>query len=115
MEEGKIIAISKIAHRKHRRYCNSINHPTQPSWEDLSDNHKKTIESTVEKIVNGEIKSIEDSHANFVEFKKSTGWVFGDEYSEKDKTNPRLCDFNDLSTEDMTKESIFFECVNGVM
>tara|TARA_R110002124_G_scaffold285661_1_gene464491 strand:- start:111 stop:449 length:339 start_codon:yes stop_codon:yes gene_type:complete len=103
--------IAKEVHKNHREYCASINHKTQPVWSKLEESHKQTIASTVNKILSSEIKSKEDSHINFVNFKKSLGWKFGDAYSIELKTNPRLCNFEDLSKENRMKEEIFFNTV----
>lgn len=106
-----ITEISKEVHKNHREYCASINHSTQPIWSKLEESHKITIADTVNKVLIGEILSVEDSHVNFVNFKKSVGWNYGDVYSIEKRTNPRLCKFKDLSIEDKMKESIFFNTV----
>ena len=105
--------IAKTAHAVHLAYCNEMNLKTQPKWDELSLEHQSTILDSVEKILSGEIKSKQDSHNNFLEFKKSNGWVFGKEYSLENKTNPRLVDYKNLSIDNKVKETLFFECVKS--
>ena len=88
---------------------------TQPEWDELSDEHSEAILDSVNKIMDGEINSREESHDNFVVYKKANGWVYGEEYNLSFQTNPRLCEFKDLSLEDRVKESMFFECVNSFL
>ena len=105
--------IAKTAHSVHLAYCNEMGLKTQPKWNDLELEHQNTILDSVERILSGEIKTKEDSHNNFVKFKKSNGWLFGEIYSLINKTNPRLVDYKNLSLENKVKESLFFECVKS--
>lgn len=112
----KIEQIAKTVHSIHLAYCEIMNLKTQPKWSDLKEEHKQTVLNGVEKILSGEIKSILSSHLNFIKFKESNGWVYGKEYSIKNKTNPRLTrNYSDLPIEDRIKESLFFNCVKSFM
>jgi hypothetical protein len=77
-------------------------------WEDKSDEHHAIVMNSVDKIVNGRITSAEDAHMNFVMMKREDGWCYGDEYSTANKTNPRLCDFDELDDVERQKEEYFF-------
>jgi hypothetical protein len=105
--------IAKTAHAVHLAYCELNDLSTQPKWGELTKEHKKTVKSTVKRILSGEIDSVENAHINFVEFKKSNGWVCGPKYHLEFKVNPRLCDYEKLSHHDKVKETLFFECVNS--
>jgi hypothetical protein len=105
--------IAKTAHAVHLAYCELNDLSTQPKWGKLTREHKQTIKSTVKKILSGEIESVKNAHENFVEFKKSNGWVYGKTYDRDKKINPRLCDYEKLSHHDKVKETLFFECVNS--
>ncbi|QQV90434.1 RyR domain containing protein [Olleya phage Harreka_1] len=110
----KLEQIAKTCHAVHKAYCLQAGIKTQPEWDKVQTEHKLTIFSTIEKILSGEIKTQAQSHANFVDFKKTNGWKYGAGYSIKHKTNPRLVDFfSQLPLEDRIKESIFFECVKS--
>jgi hypothetical protein len=110
-----IVQIAKTCHAVHLTYCESICAETQPNWDLLSLEHRNTIIDSVYKILDGIIEYAEQSHDNFVSFKKSNGWVFDNIYSLEKKKNPRLVDFKYLSKEDQTKEYLFFNCVKSFL
>lgn len=105
--------IAKTCHAVHLAYCSEMLFHTQPKWDELQNEHRETIIDSVQKIVNGTIKSKEDSHNNFIKNKKKNGWIYGETYSLIDKINPRLIGFDDLSLEQRIKEALFFECVTS--
>tara|TARA_R110002126_G_scaffold29832_1_gene98137 strand:- start:162 stop:497 length:336 start_codon:yes stop_codon:yes gene_type:complete len=105
--------ISKTAHAIHLAYCKENNIPTQPVWEEVSVEHKEIVYDTVTNILKDSIKTVEESHDNFIKKKYSQGWIFGEVYSLENKTNPRMVDFSRLTLEQRTKERLFFECVNS--
>lgn len=108
-----ITQVAKTAHAVHLAYCKTMGLETQPVWEELTEEHKDTIISSVKQILDGDIKTVEESHDNFVKFKKSSGWVYGKEYSRKLKTSPRICEFVEMGMNDTVKEVLFFECVKS--
>ena len=69
--------------------------------------------NSVDKILNGVLKSPEDSHMNFVFMKREDGWQYGDNYSTRGKTNPRLCEWEELEDVERQKEEYFFAVVNS--
>ena len=105
--------IAKTAHLVHITYCKHIGSLTQPEWSEVSPSHKNVVYSSINKIIKGELKSVEDSHDAFVKYKYSQGWGFSETYSLENKTNPRLVAFERLSLEQRIKESLFFECVKS--
>lgn len=109
----KTTQIAKTAHSIHLAYCKSVNHKTQPEWENLADDHKYVIKTSVLKILTGEIKNVVQSHDLFLESKKKSGWIYGKDYSLEEKTNPRLVSFSKLDCHDKIKETLFFECVKS--
>lgn len=67
--------------------------------------------NSISGILGGDIKSVEESHDNFVRCKKADGWKFSNVYSIENKTNPRLTTFDKLPPNERMKESLFFACV----
>ena len=105
--------IAKTAHAIHRAYCLEMEIPTQPKWEDVENGHKDVVYNSIRHIMQGGIKSVEESHNKFIESKHAQGWRFGEVYSIEDKLNPRMVDFSRLTLEQRVKEKLFFECVNS--
>ena len=105
--------IAKTAHAIHRAYCLEMGIPTQPKWENVENGHKDVVYNSIRHIIQGSIKSVEESHNKFVESKYAQGWRFGEVYSIEDKLNPRMVDFSRLTMEQRVKERLFFECVSS--
>jgi hypothetical protein len=109
----QIQQIAKTAHAIHRAYCLEMGIPTQPKWEDVESDHKEVVYSSINQIIQGGIKTVEESHDNFIEFKYEQGWRYGVVYSIENKLNPRMVSFSLLTPEQRVKERLFFECVSS--
>lgn len=103
----KLGKIAKACHAAHNQICKNHGQHVIP-WENKSKEHHKTVKNSIKKILNGKINSPEEAHINFVEKKEKEGWEYGPEYSTKKKTNPRLCDWEELEDVEREKEEMFF-------
>ena len=106
--------IAKTVHAVHLAYCKEVGETTQPSWDKVSNEHKDVVRNSIIQIINGTVKSSEDSHSIFFQSKLIQGWVYG-EYSIELKQNPRLVLFEELKITDRMKEILFFETVKSFM
>lgn len=103
--KAKQIAIA--CHNAHNVLCKYNDMRVTP-WEEKSKEHQKIVQNSVKKILSGKIGSPEEAHENFVAKKTSEGWSYGVRYSEKLKTNQRLCGWDELASLDKQFEEIFF-------
>lgn len=100
--------IARACHAAHNAITEeSIN------WELTTSSHKRTVYSSIEKILIGLIDTPEAAHENFVKNKINDGWEYGPVYSRTNKTNPRLVSFQELSEMDKLKEKVFFNIVES--
>jgi hypothetical protein len=107
MKEKKKLQIAKACHAVHNVLC--ANNGLQViDWEDKPTEHHAVVINSIEKILSGEVESAEQAHNNFVHMKEEFGWEYGPEYSERFKTNPRLCDWHELDPVERQKEEYFF-------
>lgn len=106
----KQIAIA--CHNAHNVLCKYNDMKVTP-WEQKSKEHQKIVENSVKKILSGKIGNPEEAHENFVTKKESEGWSYGVRYSEKLKTNQRLCSWDELSVLDRQFGDLFFEVANS--
>ena len=107
MKQKKKLQIAKACHNVHNVLCENNGLQVTP-WEDKSPEHQAIVIDSLERILSGEFTSPEESHDNFVHMKEEFGWEYGDEYSTRKKTNPRLCDWSELEDIDRLKEEFFF-------
>jgi len=107
MKKKNLRKIAMACHAAHNIHC-ANNDMQVIAWEDKSKEHHKIVMNSVKKILDGKIKSPEKAHMNFVKKKKKDGWMYDAEYSTERKTNPRLCDFDELPSNERMKEEFFF-------
>jgi hypothetical protein len=102
--------VAKTCHASYRAFCLEMGKPAQPEWSKISEDHKNIMLDSVNKILDGKIRSREASHDNFVALKEKEGWKYSAVYSEEKMTNPKLVEFEQLSSGDRLKETLFYEC-----
>jgi len=107
MKNKKKLQIAKTCHEVHNVLCKNNGMQVIP-WEDKSPEHHAIVADSVEKIVKGIVRSPQEAHYNFVIGKRKDGWEYGPDYSTRNKTNPRLCSFDELEDIEREKEEYFF-------
>lgn len=106
--------IAKIAHEVNNAYCKAIGHPVQPKWDDAPDEIKASAEDGVLFHLNHPNAKPEDSHNNWMAFKKKLGWVWGEKKDEKAKTHPDIMPYEQLPIETRAKDSLLKAIVDHV-
>ena len=107
MKKKRKLQIAMACHKVHNVLCESHGLQVIP-WEDKSPEHHTIVIDSIDRILSGEIESPEEAHDNFVAMKEADGWDYDTEYSTANKTNPRLCDWDELDDVDRMKEELFF-------
>ena len=54
-------------------------------------------------------------HALWAQWKRKTGWKFGEKRDQQKKTNPDLCPWEDLSEEERNKNEVFIRNLPGIL
>ena len=112
--KNHLLQIAKTCHEAHNVIC-KLHNQEVISWEDKSAEHKRTVQDSILKILDGSIVNAEIAHINFVAMKISDGWSFDEIYSVELKTNPRLRNYQDLPQADIMKAEMFFAIVKSFM
>lgn len=113
MLQSQIIElIAKVAHNTNRAYCESIGDSSQPSWEDAPVWQKVSAISGVKFHIKHN-HTPEESHENWCTDKIADGWVRGDVKDPDAKTHPCLVPYNELPTEQRTKDYLFKSVVDS--
>ena len=107
MKQKKKLQIAKACHNVHNVLCKKHGMQVIP-WEDKSPEHQATVADSLDKILSGAIRTPQEAHFNFVMKKRQDGWEHADEYSTRNKTNPRLCEWDELESVERMKEELFF-------
>lgn len=107
MKQKKKLQIAQACHNVHNVLCASHGMHVIP-WEEKSPEHQATVADSLDKILSGAIRTPQEAHMNFVFNKREDGWEYDEQYSTRNKTNPRLCAWEDLDEVERQKEEFFF-------
>lgn len=105
-----IYKIAQECHKMHNLICKSQGEPTR-EWSDLPKAHIDTITSSIQLIQEGKVNDPKDSHNNFMRKKLDDGWTWGEKWCDVNKTNPRLCLFENMTPINLLKEEVFIATV----
>ena len=111
--EHKIEQIAKTCHEVNRAYCKSIGDNSQPSWENAPEWQRSSAIDGIKNIVEGIVKTPEDSHKGWLAEKERTGWVYGDIKDPEKKTHPCMVAYSELPKDQQTKDALFMAVVKS--
>lgn len=105
--------MAQICHEVNRSYCRAINDHSQLSWEETPEHIKESARTGVIMHLLGDVTP-EQSHANWMEYKREEGWVYGPEKDVEAKVHPCMVPYNELPLEQQVKDHLFKGVVNSV-
>lgn len=89
--------MAKLVYEIDAKYKEKILKIPYVPFEELSSDHMSSISDTIVDVLIKKDLTPEQLHFNWVEQKKEEGWVYGESYSEEEKTHPLLMDYEDLN------------------
>lgn len=101
--------VAKVAHEANR----GISEGTPLSWDDSTDEIRQSAIDGVQAIVNDPTMTPEKSHNNWMRWKESSGWVFGEVKDEEAKTHPCMVPYNELPEDERVKDQVFVDTVKS--
>lgn len=110
------IQIARVVHEANRALQIEQADPTipvSPPWDELDDETWDSAIDGVVSVIDG--ASPEESHANWVRFKREHGWKFGPVKDEAKKEHPLLVDYYDLPHRQKIKDHLFVSIVKVLM
>ena len=113
--QEKVEQAAKTCHEVNKAYCESLGDNSQPSWEDAPDWQKNSAIDGVKNIIDGVIKTPEDSHKSWLAEKDKTGWVYGEEKDAEKKTHPCILPYEELPPEQRVKDDLFMAVVRSFL
>ncbi len=103
----KIALIASIAHGINLAYSASLGDESHLPWVETSDELKKSIEYGVKLHLENPDTTPEQSHASWLAQKETDGWVYGEVKDLEKKTHPCILPYDQLPTEQKTKDYLF--------
>ena len=107
-----IVTIAAACHMANRAYCVAIGDNSQVPWWQLDE---ETLDSAVDGVCNAlNGATPEQSHINWMKFKKGCGWKYGVEKDPVNKEHPCMVPYGDLPEEQRRKDGLFLDMVRAV-
>lgn len=107
MKENQIEAIAKTAHTANRIFCLGIGDASQKTWEDATEDQRKSSIDGVAFIVANPDTTSEQLHQNWMENKAKEGWTYGDAKDEVAKKHPSMVEYKYLSDKQKLKDHLY--------
>ena len=104
--------IARICHENNRAFCESIGDYSQPSWDDAEKWVKDSAIAGV-RLHLFEDHGPEASHEAWMAHKLKDGWKYGPVKDPMAKEHPCLVPYEQLSTENKSKDYIFRAVVHA--
>lgn len=109
-----IVLAARVAHEVNRVLRKYYDNPEEdsPTWIDAPESQRASVIDGVKGILAG--NTPEESHENWLEFKRNDGWVYGPVKDEAAKTHPCFVPYSELPPEQQLKDHVFAAVVVGV-
>lgn len=111
-QHNDIVAIAAACHTANRAYDMALDDNSQIPWWELNE---ETLDSVIDGVCNAlNGATPEQSHANWMEFKRFHGWCYGPVKDPEIRTHPCMVSYAALPEEQKRKDHIFVEMVRAV-
>lgn len=107
--------VARICHEANAALCRCYGDGSQPSFEDAPEWQVKSAVDGVLAIIEGRVKSPEDSHESWKAQKIADGWKFGPVKNPDMKEHPCIVENYDmLPSEQRVKDHVYFAIVKSI-
>lgn len=107
--EQAILAIAVACHQQNKAWCEAHHDHSQKSWEETPENIQASAIDGVRNALKG--STPEQSHENWLAFKRADGWSYGPVKDLALKTHPSMLPYSDLPEAEKVKDHLFIEMV----
>ena len=104
--------IAEITHNAITSYCHIVAGTDSIFWDQLSIDLKGSTISGVNKVLENPDISAEDLHNEWVKYKISQGWTYGEIRDSSRKIHNCLVPYQDLPKEEKIKDLLFLAITN---
>lgn len=111
--EQMVEQVAETAHEVNRAFCEATGDNSQSSWTDAPDWQKNSAINGVKHILDGIVKTPEESHISWQKEKEKTGWVYGRTKDTEKKIHPCMLPYHRLPKEQRIKDALFFAVVKS--
>ena len=112
--EPGIDFVAKVAHQINKAYCESIGDFSQLPWHEAPQWQRDSAIQGVNFHLDNPNASPAASHENWLSQKKAEGWKYGPKKDPDKKEHPCFLPFDELPTEQKTKDFLFRQVVHSL-
>lgn len=102
-----VALIAEFTHEINAAYCRGIGDDSQPSWADAPQWQRDSAIAGVTGILDGSIRTPEDSHKSWVAQKQADGWKWGPDKDPALKLHPCMVAYGELPQAQRVKDDLF--------
>ena len=106
--------IASVAHAANMGLQALAGEDVSPPWEALDTGIQESVEDGVLTVLENPGITPKQIHENWVNFKKSQGWIWGWDKDPAKKTHPLIKEWGALSPVDKHKDMLFVAIVNAL-
>lgn len=110
----KVLVIAQIAHAINAAYCLSLGDALVPSWEEVGEQHQKSLVAGVEMHLANPEATPEQSHESWLAQKVADGWAYGEVKNADKKEHPCCRPYAELPPEQKSKDYLFRAVVHAL-
>lgn len=112
---AEIDDIARVAHEVNSAYRAAIGETPSAPWDHAPAAERASAIAGVEAIAHGDVTTPEDAHVAWMRLKQAEGWTQGEVKDPVRKTHPDLIPYDDLSSEQKIKDTLFFAVVTAML
>ena len=105
MDDAKIEACARAAHKVNNAYCLAVGDAPAPDWEDMTNAQRAGVIQGAAHALRG--GTLAESHALWMASRLAEGWTLGPVKSFTAKTSPCLVPYDDLPLVQRVKDALF--------
>jgi len=107
----EVAKIAKACHNFNKIICETHGDFSIKPWEDCSKEMQDSTVDGVQAVLDNPDITAEQLHANWMNFRREQGWVYGNVKDEEAKTHPCMVEYKSLPKVQQLKDHIFREVV----
>ena len=109
---NRVELIARVAHEANRAYCATLGDHSPMPWEQAEQWQRESVTDGVQCALRG--ATPEESHENWLRFKRRDGWTYGPVKDPSRKQHPCMVPYADLPEEQRRKDVLFTSIVSAM-
>lgn len=112
---SSIEKVAETVYEINRLYCLALGDDSQVPWGGAPLELRDSVIAGIEAIIEHPELTPEDQHNCWLDYKRASGWVYGDEKDLERKTHPCMVEYYELPVQQRAKDHIFGAVVRGLL